>query len=78
MLAALRGKVPLRTKGGSEMPELHETAIGRKLFDGTLPKAVDALMQCAVQLKRIADALESGKLLAMHPEGKKLPVKKPL
>ena len=34
------------------MPELHETLIGRKLIEGTLP-------EIAHQLERIADALES-------------------
>jgi hypothetical protein len=33
------------------MPELHETLMGRKLIEGTLPDIAD-------QLKRIADALE--------------------
>ncbi len=33
------------------MPELHETLMGRKLIEGTLP-------DIAHQLKRIADALE--------------------
>ena len=34
------------------MAELHETLMGRKLIEGTLP-------EIAVQLKRIADALEN-------------------
>ena len=34
------------------MPELHETLMGRKLIEGTLP-------EIARQLERIADALES-------------------
>jgi len=34
------------------MPELHETLMGRKLIEGTLP-------DIAKQLERIADALES-------------------
>jgi len=34
------------------MPELHETLMGRKLIEGTLP-------DIARQLERIADALES-------------------
>lgn len=34
------------------MPELHETLMGRKLIEGTLP-------EIALQLKRIADVLES-------------------
>jgi len=34
------------------MPELHDTLMGRKLIEGTLP-------DIAHQLKRIADALES-------------------
>ena len=34
------------------MPELHETLMGRKLIEGTLP-------EIAHQLKRIADVLES-------------------
>jgi hypothetical protein len=34
------------------MPELHETLMGRKLIEGTLP-------DIAHQLERIADALES-------------------
>lgn len=34
------------------MAELHETLMGRKLIEGTLP-------EIAHQLKRIADALES-------------------
>ena len=34
------------------MPELHETLMGRKLIEGTLP-------EIAHQLKRIADILES-------------------
>jgi hypothetical protein len=33
------------------MPELHETLMGRKLIEGTLP-------EIARQLERIADALE--------------------
>lgn len=33
------------------MPELHETLMGRKLIEATLPDIAD-------QLKRIADALE--------------------
>ena len=37
------------------MPELHETLMGRKLIEGTLP-------DIAHQLKRIADALEKGKI----------------
>lgn len=36
------------------MPELHETLMGRKLIEGTLP-------DIAEQLKRIADALEKKK-----------------
>ena len=34
------------------MPELHETLMGRKLIEGTLP-------EIAHQLKRIADSLDS-------------------
>jgi len=34
------------------MPELHETLLGRRLIEGTLP-------DIANQLKRIADALEN-------------------
>ena len=33
------------------MPELHETLMGRKLIEGTLPNIAD-------QLKRIADTME--------------------
>jgi hypothetical protein len=36
------------------MPELHDTLMGRKLIEGTLP-------EIAHQLKRIADALETKK-----------------
>jgi hypothetical protein len=36
------------------MPELHETLMGRKLIESTLP-------DIAYQLKRIADALENKK-----------------
>ena len=34
------------------MPELHETLMGRKLIEGTLP-------QIAEQLKRIADTMQN-------------------
>ena len=37
------------------MPELHETLMGKKLIEGTLP-------DIAYQLKRIADALENKKM----------------
>ena len=37
------------------MAELHETLMGRKLIEHTLPEIAD-------QLKRIADALEKGKI----------------
>jgi hypothetical protein len=33
------------------MPELHETLMGRKLIEGTMP-------EIALQLKRIADTME--------------------
>jgi len=37
------------------MAELHETLMGKKLIEGTLP-------DIAKQLKRIADVLEKGKI----------------
>lgn len=37
--------------GGVNVPELHETMIGRRFFENQLPKLINAL-------ERIADALE--------------------
>ena len=50
------------------MPELHETLIGRKLIEGTLP-------EIAHQLERIADALESKEiknLITQYPNDAEL------
>jgi hypothetical protein len=40
------------------MPELHETLMGRRLIEGTLP-------EIAEQLKRIADALENKEIKSL-------------
>jgi len=50
------------------MPELHETLMGRKLIEGTLP-------EIARQLERIADILEQNKikeLIKVHPNDQEL------
>lgn len=50
------------------MAELHETIMGRKLIEHTLPNIAD-------QLKRIADALEKGKIkefMDMFPNDQEL------
>ena len=41
------------------MPQLHETGIGQKFFEGTLPRIAKSLAEIAKELKRSNDLKEA-------------------